>query len=519
MITGSKSKGAVAAGHRLTAQTAADVLESGGNAFDAAVAAFFTMCVCEPVLASLSGGGFLLARENGGDTRVFDFFTHTPRHKAPPQSLDFYCVTVDFGSAQQDFHIGAGASATPGTVSGMFSVNEALGSMDMRDLVQPAAELARRGVDVDEFQAYLLRLVSPMYRTESLAPLFAGKDGRELVSTGDVMTNPDLAQVMEVLALEGRDLFYRGEIARGIQAFCEGRGHLRYEDLLNYQTIVRAPLAVKYRDHLLFTNPPPSAGGTLIGFGLNLLRNFDLSRYGFGEADHIRLLAEALVRTSAARAEHFHDGPHSGLLDEALIDSYRRQVSKVTASYKGTTHISVVDGRGNIAAMTVSNGEGCGELLPGTGIVMNNMLGEEDLNPTGFHCWNTDERMSSMMAPSVLVDKQGGMTALGSGGSNRIRTAILQVVSNMVDFGQSAEAATASPRVHIETEVLNLEPGLSGGNDPSLLEAFPQHRLFEAPNMFFGGVHSAGIDASGSFSGNGDPRRNGAAIVVGATLE
>lgn len=509
-----KAKGAVAAGHRLTAETAAEVLRSGGNAYDAAVAAFFTMCVCEPVLSSLSGGGFLLARDGGGQTTLFDFFNHTPRVKAPLETLDFYPVTVDFGSATQDFHIGVGASATPGTVSGMFSVHRALGSMDMRDLVQPAVDLARSGVRVDEFQSYLLGLVSPMYETESLAPLFAGPDGRELVSPGDVMKNPDLAQVMEVLALEGRDLFYRGEIAQGIQAMCEGRGHLKYEDLTAYQTIERRPLSVRYRDCVLHTNPPPSAGGILIGFGLNLLGHFDVSRLEFGGVDHIRMLAEILVRTSAARAEHFGEGPHSGLLDAELVESYRQQVSSVTAAYKGTTHVSVIDADGNIAAMTVSNGEGCGELLPGTGIVMNNMLGEEDLNPRGFHRWHPDERMSSMMAPGVLVDAHGGVTALGSGGSNRIRTAILQVVSNMVDFGRTAEEATDSPRIHIESEVLNIEPGLPGGRSRELLEAYPDHRLFERPNMFFGGVHSAGATSRRSCHGYGDPRRAGAAIVL-----
>jgi gamma-glutamyltranspeptidase/glutathione hydrolase len=509
-------KGAVAAGHPLTAETAAEVLRSGGNAFDAAVAAFFTMCVCEPVLSSLGGGGFLLARESGGRIRVFDFFTHTPRVKQPPRSLDFRRVTVDFGSAQQDFHIGVGAAATPGTVSGMFSVNETLGTMDMRELVQPSVSLARGGVDVNEFQAYLLRLVSPMYKTDSLAPVFSGPDGKELVAPGDVMRNPDLAQVLEVLAAEGRDLFYRGEIARGIEAMCDGRGHLSYADLAGYRTEMRAPLSIGYRDHVLFTNPPPSAGGTLIGFGLNLLGHFDPSRYRFGEFRHIQLLAEVLTRTSAARADHFRDGPHAGLLDADLVASYMQQVSKVTASRNGTTHISVVDADRNIAAMTVSNGEGCGEMLPGTGIVMNNMLGEEDLSPEGFHRWKSNERMSSMMAPSLLMDGSGGMTALGSGGSNRIRTAILQVVSNMVDFGQSAEIATINPRIHIETEVLNLESGLAGGDDPALRAAFPQRRVFEHRNMFFGGVHSAGVGRSGRYHSNGDPRRNGAAIVLGA---
>ena len=508
-------KGAVAAGHELTAHTAAEVLRSGGNAFDAAVAAFFTMCMCEPVLASLGGGGFLLARDRRGQSRIFDFFTHTPRRKSSGKDVEFYPVTVDFGSAQQVFHIGLGASATPGAVSGMFSINTELGSMSMRELIQPAVDLAHNGVVVNEFQSYLLQLVSPIYMTGSMLPLFSSTaDHRQLAASGELIRNPDLAQFLEILAIEGSELFYRGEIARDIQRLCEGRGHLGYEDFTAYHTIARRPLSMKYRDRVLYTNPPPGAGGILIAFGLSLLQHFDLPAYRFEGYDHLRLLAEVLVKTSAARARHFVDGPDTGFLDADLVAAYRQEVHGVTAASKGTTHISVVDGFGNMAAMTVSNGEGCGELVPGTGIIMNNMLGEEDLNPGGFHGWRTNERMSSMMAPCILLDKSGGASAFGSGGSNRIRTAILQVVSNMVDFGLSAEAAITNPRIHIETDVLNMESGFRSEAYDALGEDFPQHRLFEGTNMFFGGVHSVSVDPKGRFSSTGDPRRSGVGLIV-----
>ena len=507
-------KGAVAAGHRLTAETAAEVLRSGGNAFDAVVAGFFVACVCEPVLASLGGGGFLLAGQGSGRTRVFDFFTHTPRRKQD-HVLDFYPVMVDFGSAQQEFHIGLGSCAAPGAVNGMFTIHRDLGSMPMTELIQPAVELARDGVTVEPFQAYLLQLVGPIYATPAALPLFCcPTDPESLFVAGDVIVNSDLADVMETLAIEGAGLFYRGEIARELVRLCEDRGHLRYDDLTEYQTIARKPLSIEHRDRHFLTNPPPSAGGILIAFGLNLLAQFDPGSAGAGSYSHIRTLVDVLRTTSEVRASHFGEGPHDGLLDRELLDLYQARVLETTAAYRGTTHISVVDEQRNIATMTVTNGEGCGELIPGTGIMVNNMLGEEDLNPAGFHNWEPNERMSSMMAPSILLEPDGGVTALGSGGSNRIRTAILQVISNSTDFDLDLETAINHPRVHIETDVLNIEAGLPEETVSKLIAEFSNHRLFEGTNMFFGGVHVVRMDAAGGMNCMGDPRRSGVGIVV-----
>lgn len=509
-------KGAVAAGHRLTAEYAGEILRAGGNAFDAAVAGFFAACVTEPVLASLGGGGFLLARDAAGQSRVFDFFTHTPRAApAAAAEMDFHPVTVDFGAVRQEFHIGLGACAAPGTVRGMFAIHRHLGTMPMKELLQPAVELAKTGVAVNPYQSYLFDLVSPIYRTESALPLFASTSRPgELVQPGDVFRNPQLADVLETLAAEGESFFYDGEIAALIAAQSrQGGGCLAREDLSNYAVHQRAPVEIAYRGHRLATNPPPSAGGLLIGFGLELLKQADLGS-DFGSEAHIGALIETLLATSEARASHCGDNSGEALLHPDLLAQYRRRVLGRARAFRGTTHLSAIDAEGNIASLTVSNGEGCGRLLPDTGFMLNNMLGEEDVNPAGFHQWRPNQRMASMMAPSILSADEGGVSALGSGGSKRIRTALLQVVCNMVDFAMPPEAAVASPRVHIETDVLHFEADFPPRTVSAMRRAFPDHSVFDQPNMFFGGVHLAQMTRDGALSAVGDPRRDGVGVVV-----
>jgi gamma-glutamyltranspeptidase/glutathione hydrolase len=174
-----------------------------------------------------------------------------------------------------------------------------------------------------------------------------------------------------------------------------------------------------------------------------------------------------------------------------------------------------MDGAGEAASLSLSNGEGNGWLIPGTGIMLNNMLGEEDINPRGFHRWPTDRRLSSMMAPSIVRLADGRLAALGSGGSNRLRTAILQVISNLVDFGMPVAAAVESPRIHHERDRLSVEGGFEEGELRQLLAEHPDHQLWPGINLFFGGVHSVLVDrGAGSFHGAGDPRRGGVSIAV-----
>jgi gamma-glutamyltranspeptidase/glutathione hydrolase len=200
------------------------------------------------------------------------------------------------------------------------------------------------------------------------------------------------------------------------------------------------------------------------------------------------------------------------LLQEDWVALYRRAVHGRPLATRGTTQISVLDARGNAASLTLSNGEGCGHVLPGTGIMLNNMLGEEDLNPQGFQRWREDARVSSMMAPT-LAEYGGRLIALGSGGSNRLRTAILQTLSNLIDYGMSPEAAVAAPRIHLERGKISIEPGFAADAVRLLTDQWPDHQLWDQPNLFFGGTHTVAYDGR-QFAGAGDPRRGGVLRIV-----
>lgn len=503
-------KGAVACGHLEVAKTAEEVLHAGGNAFDAIVAAQFSACVVEPVLTSLGGGGYLTAYPAGRAAQVYDFFVQTPQRKRQ-REIDFYPVEADFGDVTQEFHIGLGSAATPGTVKGAFEIHRDLCSMPMTDLVQPARRQAKEGVAIAPMQAYIFEVVAPIYQaTASAREVFETASGK-LPAEGDRLARPELADTLEQLALEGERLFYEGDIAAGIVEQCRSGGHLCLADLRDYEVIVRRPLEFSYRDATVLTNPPPSFGGILIAFAMRLL-----AEVGPGPAlsdRHLRLLNNAMALTQQARIEKVVGGEvNDSLLDDHYLERYRNEIAGFFRTLRGTTHISVADHRGNIAAMTLSNGEGCGAMVPGTGFMLNNMLGEEDINPDGFHAWGENQRMASMMSPTIVIRGEDRY-ALGSGGSNRIRSAILQVICNLVDFDMSLQDAIEQPRIHHELGELNVEAGF----DKNVLEhlAGDVERLVEwrEKNLFFGGVHGVEI-TSDRVLAYGDPRRGGVGKVI-----
>lgn len=505
-------KGAVAAGHPLTAEAAALMLESGGTAFDAALAALCAACVVEPVLTSLGGGGFLTARTAAGDTRVYDFFVQTPRTKRPQSEIALYPAVADFGTAKQEFHIGLGTLATPGTVRGLFDVYRDLGTLPLPRIVEPAVAAARDGVRLNRLQAYIFSVVAPIYlATPGARALYASRrDPSRLHGEGECLRQTELADTLELLAIEGDRLFYEGEMAQALVALCmQQGGQLGAPDLAGYRTIRRAPLRRGYRDTRLYLNPPPSSGGLLIAFALALLEQRNHGGVPFGAPEHLLGLAQAMEQTNLARDA----GPaDERLLHDDWITLQRAGRSGRPVATRGTTHISVIDATGNAAALTLSNGEGCGQVLPGTGIMLNNMLGEEDLSPAGLHRWREDVRVSSMMAPT-LAERAGDLIALGSGGSNRLRTAILQVLCNLTDFGLSPEAAVMAPRIHLERGKISSEPGFPPESIQVLAAHWPNHEHWDHLNLFFGGTHTLVYDGR-RFTGAGDPRRGGVLRVV-----
>jgi gamma-glutamyltranspeptidase/glutathione hydrolase len=514
-VNSHSQRGAVSAGHSETVTAAHAMLAVGGNAFDAALAAYLTACVAEPILASLGGGGFLLAHRPGERTLLYDFFVQSPRNPRE-EGVDFHPVDVNFGVTTQEFHIGMGSIATPGGVRGLFRVHKDLCSLPLLDIAQPALTLARDGVRVNALQSYLQSILEPiLVATDDARKLFAAANSPDrLAREGDQFRMPDFANFLEHLISEGDGLFYSGDAARAmVEASAEHGGHLDMSDLENYTVIVREPLRLRHRGADLSMNPPPSSGGVLIAFALALMEESgDID--SFGSIEHARRLIETMHLTNRARhdsgLDQSDDAPER-LLSDAFLNEYLRLRTEHPFFPRGTTHISVADEAGNLASLSLSNGEGSACVAPGTGIMLNNMLGEEDLNPAGLQSFPPDRRLASMMCPTMMTREDGTAIALGSGGSNRLRTAILQVLVDTLYFDMNLEASVSSPRLHFEREVLNVEPGFPPRTTDWLREHFPDAVFWDAFNLFFGGVHAVAIHPDGTFSAGADARRGGVA--------
>jgi len=521
--------GAIAAGHPKTAEAGLEMLRLGGNVFDAVVAAVMASFVVEPTLTSVAGGGFLLAHTQNDENILFDFFTQTPRQKQGLgenlRSVDFYPVEVNFGSVTQEFHIGLGSIAVPGAIGGLFHVHQRLGKLPMKAVMEPAIDYGRSGVEMTPFQAYCFQILAPILVANPATRQIFTQNGA-LLTAGMSLQMPDLANTLDYLAREGVRGFYQGEIGQQFVKDCQAQGgYLTQADLDHYQVIERQPLITQYRGNMLLTNPPPSSGGALIAFALALLENLDLAQLSFGSAAHVRSLAKVMQLSNVARKDGYDDRLYqpdvaAKFLDAEHLESYKQQLAlsgvKLNSVNKwgSTTHVSAIDSEGNAASVTTTNGEGSSYIIPGTGIMTNNMLGEADLHPNGFHQWQENVRISSMMAPTMILRDRQPEVVLGSGGSNRIRTAILQVISNLMDFGMTVEEAVNSSRIHWEAGVLSGEPGLGLEADGTTFPFNQQVELWAQQNMFFGGVHAVTRSAAGALNGAGDRRRGGVVRTI-----
>ncbi|MCW8945542.1 MAG: gamma-glutamyltransferase [Sedimenticola sp.] len=517
-----QSTGVVAAGHEVTANAAREILLAGGNAFDAALAALFASCIAEPVLASLGGGGFLMAQTAGEKPSLYDFFVQTPHGRPAADDVDFYPIVADFGTVQQEFHIGMGSIATPGAIKGIFSIHKDLCKLPLKEIIQPAREAALKGVRVNSFQHHIADLVSPIIKSSpgALRLHATAQQPDKIALTDEIITHPEMADTFEILAHEGEALFYQGEMGRLLTDTCRDHGGcLTATDLEAYSVARRQPLTLNYHNNRLFTNPPPSVGGILIAFALSLLEKEDLGRTPPNGIDHLQRVAHAMRLTHELRNKRpIGSNPDLEvdleILSSEFLSSYREVMSNHKTFSRGTTQISIADGSGNIASMTLSNGEGSGYVLPGCGIMLNNMLGEEDINPLGFHQWPFNRRIASMMSPSLVVADNGDVIATGSGGSNRIRSAIMQVLINLIDFSMPIEEAVEQPRMHYENDLLNIETGLSEAVIAALRPQFPQLNEWSNKSLFFGGAHSVMRRKNGRLSGAGDSRRGGVCLTV-----
>jgi gamma-glutamyltranspeptidase / glutathione hydrolase len=486
-------RGAVAAGHPLTAQAGAQVLEAGGNAVDAAVAAALVSWVTESPLTGPGAGGFMLVhRARDRSTRVFDFFVAIPGLGLEERTLaDMDRVDVDFsGGSTQVFHIGAASCAIPGAALGLEAAHKSFGRLPWRELFGPAIEHARNGVELNDGQAYLHRILDLILRHTPESCAVYEHNGERLMS-GDALVQRDLAGTLELIAERGAQTLYEGELARAIVEHVRAHGGCFTErDLREYRVIRRRPVTTAFCGEEFFSNPPPSRGGILIAYGLPLIQELGVGDPGSAEA--IDALARVMREQLVAPAGR-------GLL----------RALELKAVSRGTTHISVIDGRGNAVALTASTGAGSGVVVPGTGIHMNNMIGEFDIARTP----RPGKRLSSGMSPSLVLREGTPHLVVGSAGSLRLRGAVMQIVVNVVAHGLSVEEAIERPRVHLEEDVLHCE----GGHDEAELEKLEQQgwnvSRWRSRNLFFGGAAAVALE-DGKLAAAGDPRRGGAGVVV-----
>jgi gamma-glutamyltranspeptidase/glutathione hydrolase len=461
-------RGAIAAGHPVTAEVGASVLAEGGNAVDAAVAAGIASWVAESPLSGPGGGGFMLVHDAGdGSTRVLDFFVTVPHGGVDADAMNAVGVPFDSETTQL-FLIGPASVAVPGVGLGLAEVHARYGTLPWRELVAPAIGHARLGIQVTPTQAYLHEILSAMV---------------EPAAVGDTLRFSDFAQTLERIAEEGCRFLYEGDVAR---ALCETAPQITLEDLAAYAVVERDPVMTRFRGNVFASNPPPSSGGVLIAYGLKLLE-----RAGFDA----RAIVETMRAQDEARDERFLVELYSGGLARRLVDAPTM-----------TTHISVVDELGNAASLSCSLGSGSGVVVPGTGIALNNMLGERDL--AGMQ--KAGERLTSMMAPSVCFGEDDHVRlVVGSAGSARLRGAIMQVVVNVLGRGLGVRDAIERARLHVDDGVVHAE----GGADVDGLDGDAVTQ-WKSQNLYFGGTNAVEVLRDGTLAAAGDPRRGGAAFVV-----
>ncbi|HEX6710656.1 MAG TPA: gamma-glutamyltransferase [Rubrobacter sp.] len=506
---------ASAAGTPYAAEAAAETYRAGGNAADAAVAAAATVSVTEPLMSSIGGGGFALVRDPSGEAELIDYYDAMPGKGLPDSAFGAggspQTIILKYGAGVRSI-VGGASSAVPGSLRGWEKILERHGRLTLKETLAPAVRFARGGFRLCRTSALWLQVAEEVLRlTDETRKHFY--KGDRVYLEGEEVRFPELADTIEALGEGGAKLFYEGELARRISTYMlEMGGIITEEDLAQYEAIVREPMSVRYGAGAMHTNGPPSAGGSTLAQMLRVVSAYDLAN--IAETEYVRVMAGAMKLALQDRETAYLDGAQNGRVAERLTgEEYAaRQRRRIFSAFGSphTTHLSCVDSDGLAVSITASMGYGSGLVVPGTGIPMNNTLGEPELNPKGFHALKPGERLISSMSPTVVSSEEGGLIALGSPGASRIPTAILQTVINVLDFGMTLEGAVLAPRFHAEGDLFAYEAGASTAD----LDRYERVLTYETPNMFFGGVNAVRRTPDGRFEAAADPRRSGGTAFV-----
>ncbi|HXX68256.1 MAG TPA: gamma-glutamyltransferase [Polyangiaceae bacterium] len=510
------------------------VLQGGGNAVDAAVAAAFALAVVFPTAGNIGGGGFLVARV-AGTSYALDF-----RETAPAAASRTMYLGPD-GKVTRDSRDGWRSVAVPGSVAGLWEAWHTLGSRKQTwpDLLAPAIALADEGFVVDAAFAKTVSLVRPRLAAfPGSAALFLPDDAPPAVGTR--WRDPDLAAVLRAIARDGPAGFYQGRVADTLtRAMKQSGGFVTAADLLAYRAKWRTPLEYQYRGRHIVGMPPPSSGGVTMALIANLLSAWNLRALGWHSAEHIHLSAEAMRRAFAARNAKLGDPDFvHNPVEELMADSWARDqratihLDRATPSSEmlpnsagadggsHTTHLGVVDADGNAVALTTTLNAwfGSGVTVPGLGFVLNDEMDDFASAPGSANMFGLvqgepnaiapGKRMLSSMSPTIVLGPGGEPDViLGAAGGSRIITTVFEELSNVVDFGMSASDAVRAPRFHQQDlpDVLFLEPrGLP--EDARLSLERMGHVLREVEHL----ADAPALGRSGAlWTGAAEPRREG----------
>jgi gamma-glutamyltranspeptidase/glutathione hydrolase len=537
--------GMVASQSRSAAEIGAQVLADGGNAVDAAVAVGFSLAVTLPRAGNIGGGGFMLVYDaSTGRTTSIDY-----RETAPPAAHRDMFLDADGNVDPQLSRRSHKAAGVPGTVAGLYLAHQKFGRLPWRRLVQPAGDLARGGIVVSyDLARWLESRQAQMCGTAATCGYFY-KPGGVPYRTGERLVQSDLAESLQLIAVEGADAFYRGAIADKIAAEMErGGGLIDKASLAAYQPVVREPLRGHYRGYEVVTMPPPSSGGVHLIQMLNVLSQFPVADMGVGSAEGTHLLAEVMRLAYADRSKHlgdpdFYPVPVAWLTSTkyaqslaASIDMQKARPSHEVApgvepgyESEDTTHFSIIDTDGNVVSntYTLNSSYGSAISVAGAGFLLNNEMDDFVAKPGVPNAFGLlggkanavepGKRPLSSMTPTIVFANGRPWFATGSPGGSQIITAVLQMIVNVIDHGMNIAEATHQPRMHHQwyPDVLRLEPGYSR-DTVRLLEA--RGHAVRAPSQALGSLQSVGFE-NGYFLGASDPRRPNAAAVAPVAVD
>jgi gamma-glutamyltranspeptidase / glutathione hydrolase len=512
------------------------MLAEGGNAIDAAVAGVYASCMCEPTLTGPGGAGFATVHTADGTDVTLDFFAAVPGlDRTIDTATGPVPVDVLFGATTQTFHVGPQSCAVPGFVAGTLQLHERFGRLPLATVLAPAIELARTGIEITAAQAYCHSLLERIVTRVPAGKHIFSPDGRFLAE-GDRFRQPDMADTFEQLVSGGAAAFYTGDIAAEIVRWSDDRGGLiSRTDLERYRVAERPPVHSTYRGIDFLSVPPPSSGGTLIAFTIQLLER---ARHGdavdLDSPEGVRLLVAAMLASNGMRGARFDSYLYGGGLEEWLLgdDAIEQglellahageEAPRPSSRLGSTTHLSTIDSEGNAVAITTTTGCGSGEFAGATGVHLNNMMGEEDLLPVE-HTLVPGQRLTSMMSPSIMLAEGRPLLATGSAGSNRIRSAIIQSLVRLVEsrhvgpdrsLADRLEAAVQAPRLHAEIGLVHAEPGIPADAVDDLRSRGHHVNEWPGKNLYFGGVNMVATSADEGFAAAADRRRGGGAFVV-----